>query len=87
MENMSDMDKEVAHKFPINMYRKCYEYYVEICLHSNSRLSFLQGNLMDLIAYDPLQFMHLIDQPLLMIFGDKADTQYMSADAYNMAFN
>jgi len=61
MENMSDMNKEVTHKFPIDMYRKCYEYYVEIYPHQNSRLSFLQGNLMDLIAYNPVQFMHLID--------------------------
>lgn len=85
--DMSDMDPNVAHKLPIDMYREGYEYYVETHRHPSSHSRYLQRNLMDLMAYDPVQFMYLIDQPLLMIVGDKADTQYMSEDAYNMAIN
>lgn len=83
--NMSDMDPDVAHHLPIDMYREGYEYYVETHAHPNSQSRFMQRNLMDLMVYDPVQFMYLIDQPLLMIVGDKADTKYMSEDAYQMA--
>ena len=85
--NMSDMDPDVAHHLAIDMYREGYEYYVENYAHPHSQSRFLQRNLMDLMVYDPVQFMYLIDQPLLMIVGDKADTKYMSEDAYNMAIS
>lgn len=85
--DMSDMDKEVAHHLPIDMYREGYEYYVETHAHPHAHSRYSQRNLMDLMVYDPVQFMYLIDQPLLMIVGDRADTQYMSEDAYNMAIS
>lgn len=83
--NMSDMDPEVGHHLPIVMYREGYEYYVETHAHPHSQSRFLQRNLMDLMVYDPIQFMYLIDQPLLMIVGSDADTQYMSEDAFQLA--
>ena len=42
---------------------------------------------MDLMVYDPVQFMYLIDQPLLMMVGDQADTKYMSEQAFELAIN
>lgn len=42
---------------------------------------------MDLMVYDPIQFMYLIDQPLLLIVGSQADTKYMSEDAYHMVIS
>lgn len=85
--NMSDMDKEVGHHLSIDMYREGYEYYVETHAHPHSKSRFLQRNLMDLMVYDPIQFMYLIDQPLLLIVGSQADTKYMSEDAYHMAIS
>lgn len=84
---MSDMDKEVGHHLSIDMYREGYEYYVETHAHPHSKSRFLQRNLMDLMVYDPIQFMYLIDQPLLLIVGSQADTKYMSEDAYHMAIS
>lgn len=42
---------------------------------------------MDLMVYDPVQFMYLLDQPLLMMVGDQADTKYMSEQAFELAIN
>ena len=40
---------------------------------------------MDLFMWDPDDFMYLIDQPLLMVVGDKADTAYMTQSAFEKA--
>lgn len=40
---------------------------------------------MDLMVYDPVQFMYLLDQPLLMMVGDHAYTNYMSEQAFELA--
>ena len=83
--NMSDMDPEVGHKLPFDMYREGYEYYVETHAHPRSLSRFAQRDLMDLFAWDPDDFMYLIDQPLLMVVGEKADTAYMSESAFGAA--
>lgn len=85
--NMTDMKPEIGHQLPIEMYREGYEYYVETHFHPNSHSCFLQRNLMDLMVYDPVQFMYLLDQPLLMMVGDQADTYYMSEQAFELAIN
>ena len=40
---------------------------------------------MDLFAWDPDAFMYLVDQPLLMVVGERADTAYMSESAFDAA--
>lgn len=85
--NMTDMKPEIGHQLSIEMYREGYEYYVETHFHPNSHSCFLQRNLMDLMVYDPVQFMYLLDQPLLMMVGDQADTNYMSEQAFELAIN
>jgi fermentation-respiration switch protein FrsA (DUF1100 family) len=42
---------------------------------------------MDLMTFDASTNMDLINQPLLMIAGSKADTFYMTDDAFNKATN
>jgi hypothetical protein len=42
---------------------------------------------MDLMTFDASSNMDLINQPLLMIVGSKADTKYMTDDAFNKASN
>ena len=83
--DMSAMDPEVGHKLPFDMYREGYEYYVETHAHPRSHSRFAQRDLMDLFAWDPDDFMYLIDQPLLMVVGEKADTAYMSQSAFDAA--
>ena len=38
-----------------------------------------------IFAWDPDDFMYLVDQPLLMVVGEKADTAYMSQSAFDAA--
>lgn len=83
--DMSAMDPEVGHKLPFDMYREGYEYYVETHAHPRSHSRFAQRDLMDLFAWDPDDFMYLIDQPLLLVVGEKADTAYMSESAFAAA--
>ena len=72
-------------KLPFDMYREGYEYYVETHAHPRSLSRFAQHDLMDLFAWDPDDFMYLVDQPLLMVVGEKADTAYMSQSAFDAA--
>lgn len=83
--NMGDMDPEVGHKLPFDMYREGYEYYVETHAHPRALSRFAQRDLMDLFAWDPDDFMYLVDQPLLLVVGEKADTAYMSQSAFEAA--
>jgi len=45
------------------------------------------SSLLDLMTWDASTNMDLIDQPLLMIAGSKADTYYMTDDAFGKAIN
>lgn len=83
--DMSAMSPEVGHNLPFDMYREGYEYYVETHAHPRSHARFAQRDLMDLFAWDPDDFMYLIDQPLLLVVGEKADTAYMSQSAFDAA--
>ena len=58
---------------------------METHAHPRSLSRFAQRDLMDLFAWDPDDFMYLIDQPLLMVVGEKADTAYMSESAFGAA--
>ena len=42
---------------------------------------------MDLMTWDASSNMDLINQPLLMMAGSKADTKYMTDDAFSKATN
>lgn len=46
-----------------------------------------QISLLDLMNFDAATNMDLINQPLLMIAGDKADTLYMTESAFPLATN
>ena len=83
--DMNTMNPEVGHSLPFDMYREGYEYYVETHAHPRSHSRFAQRDLMDLFAWDPDDFMYLVDQPLLMVIGGRADTAYMSQSAFDAA--
>ena len=67
------------------LYRDGIEYYGLSHRHPNATGSYTTESFMKLMAFDTEDRMDLIDQPLLMIAGEKADTLYMTNDAYKKA--
>jgi uncharacterized protein len=79
-------DKQIA-ALPFDLYREGFEYYGKTHAHPNSTFKYTKSSLMDLMTFDASTNMDLINQPLLMITGSKADTFYMTDDAFNKATN
>jgi uncharacterized protein len=74
-------DEQIA-KLPFEMYRQGYEYYWKTHAHPNSTFKYTMSSLLDLMCWDATDQIELIDQPLLMIAGSKADSLYMTEDAF-----
>ncbi|WP_036602888.1 alpha/beta hydrolase [Olivibacter sitiensis] len=79
-------DEEIA-KTSTDLYREGYEYYYRTHAHPNSTFLYTTSSLMDLMAWDATDEIELIDQPLLMMAGSKADTKYMTDEAFPKAVN
>jgi fermentation-respiration switch protein FrsA (DUF1100 family) len=79
-------DKQIA-ALPFDLYREGFEYYGKTHAHPNSTFKYTKSSLMDLMTFDASTNMDLINQPLLMIAGSKADSYYMTDDAFNKATN
>lgn len=77
-------DEEIA-KTPAGLYREGFEYYYRTHAHPNSTFLYTTSSLMDLMTWDATDQIELIEQPLLMIAGSKADTKYMSDEAFAKA--
>lgn len=73
-------DEQIA-KLPFDLYRQGYEYYWKTHAHPNSTFKYTTSSLLDLMRFDVTDHIALINQPLLMIAGNKADSLYMSKDA------
>ena len=67
------------------LYRDGIEYYGLSHRHPNATGSYTTESFMKLMAFDVEDRMDLINQPLLMIAGEKADTLYMTEDAFAKA--
>jgi len=76
---------EQADKMPFDLYREGHYYYNRTHAHPNSTFRYTTSSLLDLIAFDVATNMGLINQPLLMMAGSKADTYYMTEDAFSKA--
>ncbi|MBR3019119.1 MAG: alpha/beta hydrolase [Clostridia bacterium] len=63
------------------------EYYGITHAHPNANSCYTTESLMHLMAFDVDDRMDLIDQPLLMMAGDIADTKYMTDSAFQKAVN
>lgn len=61
------------------------EYYGFSHRHPNATGSYTTASFIKLMAFDTEDRMDLVDQPLLMVCGEKADTLYMSQDAFAKA--
>lgn len=79
-------DEQIA-KMPFDLYREGTIYYGKTYAHPNSSGKYTAGSLMDLMIYDASANMDLIQQPLLMIAGSKADSKYMTDEAFAKATN
>ena len=79
------MSAEQVAKLPFEMYRQGYEYYAQTHAHPNSQTNYTLSSLMDLMTFDANTNVDLINQPLLMIAGDKADSLYMTEEVFKNA--
>lgn len=77
-------DEQIA-KLPFDLYRQGYEYYWKTHTHPNSTFKYTMSSLLDLMRFDATNQIELINQPLLMIAGTKADSLYMSEEAFAKA--
>ncbi|WDF69736.1 alpha/beta hydrolase [Sphingobacterium oryzagri] len=85
-------DEQIA-AMPFEMYREGTVYYERTHAHPNSGAfpnsggAYTVSSLVDLMGWDATDQIELIDQPLLMIAGSKADSKYMTDDAFKKATN
>jgi fermentation-respiration switch protein FrsA (DUF1100 family) len=79
-------DEEIA-KTSTDLYREGYQYYYRTHAHPNSTFLYTMSSLMDLMTWDATDQIELINQPLLMMAGSKADTKYMTDEAFVKATN
>ncbi len=77
-------DEEIA-KTTTDLYREGYQYYYRTHAHPNSTFLYTMSSLLDLMTWDATTNLDLINQPLLMIVGSKADTKYMTDEAFSKA--
>lgn len=78
----ADMTDEQIAALPFEMYRQGYEYYWRTHAHPGSTFKYTMSSLLDLMRWDATDQIELIDQPLLMIAGSKADSLYMTEEAF-----
>ena len=76
---------EQADKMPFDLYREGHYYYNRTHAHPNSTFRYTMSSLIDLMAFDASANMELINQPLLMMAGSKADSYYMTDETVNRA--
>jgi fermentation-respiration switch protein FrsA (DUF1100 family) len=69
---------EMADKMPFDLYREGHYYYNRTHAHPNSTFRYTMSSLLDLMAFDAATNM-------LMMAGSKADTYYMTDNAFNLA--
>ncbi|HET9599017.1 MAG TPA: alpha/beta hydrolase [Anaeromyxobacteraceae bacterium] len=77
-------DEQIA-KLPFDLYRQGYEYYWKTHAHPGSTFKYTTSSLLDLMRWDATDQIELIDNPLLMMAGSKADSLYMTEDAFAKA--
>lgn len=81
----SKLSEEELSKISTDLYREGMIYYGDTHAHPNSTFAYTASSLLDLMSFDATNNVELINQPLLMIVGDKADTKYMSERVFERA--
>ncbi len=77
-------DEQIA-KLPFELYRQGYHYYWKTHAHPGSTFKYTMSSLLDLMRWDATNRVELVNQPLLMIAGSKADSLYMTEEAFTKA--
>lgn len=77
-------DAQIA-ALPFDLYREGYQYYWRTNAHPGSTFRYTLSSLQDLMRWDATDQIDLIDVPLLMLAGSRADTLYMTQDAFAKA--
>ena len=81
----TEITDEMADKMPFDLYREGHYYYHRTYAHPNSTFRYTMSSLLDLMEFDAATNMDLINQPLLMMAGSKADTFYMTESVFKLA--
>lgn len=76
---------ESISKIPTDLYREGMIYYGQTHRHPNSTFRYTTSSLMDLMSWDATDHIELINVPLLLMAGEKADSLYMSEEAFEKA--
>lgn len=80
------MTEEEIAKLPFELYREGQFYYgTSKYAHANDGASAPVSCLLDLMMWDATDRMEFINQPLLLMVGEKADSRYMSEEAMQKA--
>ncbi len=74
--------EEQLQQIPAGLYRDGAWYYGDRYFHPRAQSRYTTMSLMDLMAFDAEDAADLIDQPILMMVGDVADTRYMTEDVF-----
>lgn len=81
----ADLTDAQIDALPFDLYREGYHYYWRTHAHPGSTFKYTTSSLMDLMRWDATDQIELIDVPLLMMAGSKADTLYMTEEAFPKA--
>ncbi len=76
---------ESISKISTDLYREGMMYYGKTHRHPNSTFAYTTASLMELMTWDATDNIDLISVPLLLIAGEKADSLYMSEEAFEKA--
>lgn len=79
------LTEESISKIPNDLYREGMMYYGKTHRHPNSTFRYTTSSLMELMRWDAMDNIALINVPLLLIAGEKADSLYMSEEAFQKA--
>lgn len=82
---LDTMTEEEANAMPDGLYKDGYFYYGKTHAHPNSTFSYTVSSLMELADFDAAYNAELINVPLLMMAGSKADTLDMTQEVFNAA--
>lgn len=83
--DLDALTDESISKIPTDLYREGMVYYGKTHRHPNSTFRYTTSSLMDLMRWDATDNIDLINVPLLLMAGKKADSLYMSQEAFEKA--
>ena len=83
--DLDALTDESISKIPTDLYREGMAYYGRTHRHPNSTFRYTTSSLMDLMRWDATDNIDLINVPLLLMAGEKADSLYMSQEAFEKA--